>query len=319
MSDASKGGPGTPVSKDQVIASLGRPSIEWARAKRHNFLRAIASYDQPDETEDSLDIAGIRGFAGLRNGFLHYLTEEYRHPAGVGTGLISPEEDALIRAELALETDALADKCHLRLRQHDADPAQIARFIDRLKRELAAREKVADTDYTREPTEDLAQQSRMADSARKREIEILQAEIENYTAYQQALLDGPFATDPACIFVRLARDIAQEASLWYGYLAAIQKLKGFSALASGDSIIDMVVRVYDSGELSHTVPASEVAIQQVYAQVLPWCRDCVGATTTPFLRAVAKYPFTERSQLRFAINRAIEFVESGIRPDGFGF
>ncbi len=119
---------GRPVSKDTVKRELGVPSAEWERLSRRLKFRNLLTPGQED-----LDLSGICGYGAIK-GYLDHLAESLVRPQGVGTGLVSAEEDAAIRAELEPEIRAEIAKYEARRRQLEQQPEAVEAHLRRMQR-----------------------------------------------------------------------------------------------------------------------------------------------------------------------------------------
>ena len=169
---------GEPVSKEEVLKDLGHPSGWLANAMKVEFRNRLI------KGQDDLDIGGIRGY-GRMKGYLDFLRMEVDYPIGTGTGLIPPEDDAKILAAAQAQISAEIAKYETRLAELERSPADVAAYLDRMRRWLDMLENnslFGEQDPSLEPLEEL--QEMVRDSNRKRvlEIEQLKSEIGKYDA-----------------------------------------------------------------------------------------------------------------------------------------
>lgn len=166
---------GVLVSTEEVIAELGRPSAEWERASRR---RDFETHLRPGRTD--LDIAGIRGYGDIK-GHLAYLTQSLVQPLGVGTSLVSDEENAAIRAELETEIRAEIERYTALLAEQEKSPEAVEAFVLSLQRWLEYMERTGPGDPTKE-TDDVAYD--IAQAVKKdheHAVATLKEEIRTYT------------------------------------------------------------------------------------------------------------------------------------------
>ena len=175
---------GEPVSKETVIAALGRPSAEWERNSRRIEHDKHLRYG-----ETALDIAGIRGYAG-NDGYLDYLKKSLVDPLGAGTTLVSPEENAAIIAELEPEIKAEIERYTTRLAELERSPDAVEAFINRLKwwrEHLYRQEPVDPARETDDVAHDIAARVKQEHD---QSLVTLDKEIETYTGLLTELRNG---------------------------------------------------------------------------------------------------------------------------------
>jgi hypothetical protein len=169
---------GTPVSKEEVLADLGHPRGWLANSMKVEFRNRLC------RGEADLDIAGIRGY-GRMTGYLDHLRKEFEHPLGTGTGLIPPEDDARVLADAKTVLAAEIAKYEARLAELERSPADVARYVARMRHWLDLLEHnplFAEQDPALEPIEELQELARDANRKRAEELVRLRDDIARYAA-----------------------------------------------------------------------------------------------------------------------------------------
>ena len=181
MSDKRSKMRGKLVSKEEVLEALGHPSEWWPLHKRLEFEKRLIKGRQ------NLDIGGLRGYGSLE-GYIAFLEGAIEHPHGVGTGLVSEEEDARIRAAIIEDATRDLEKYRARLAELEKSPEEVALYVERMKSWLETCLMMAR--WINPEDEDLEELRQMAiDSQVKsaREIESLKRDIERYARLLRSL------------------------------------------------------------------------------------------------------------------------------------
>ena len=184
MSGREKKMVGTTVTKDEVLRELGHPS-EWARDARKSEKR-----NRMSSQDDDLDIAGIRGYgARLRKdgGYLGFLQAQLARPDGVGTGLVSDEEDQRIRTVVIPETETEIAKYRARLEELEKSPDAVRAYIGKMRRHIEIMYLFGESDPNDEPMEELRQMAILDNQRRRLQAAIINQDIERYTKLLETL------------------------------------------------------------------------------------------------------------------------------------
>jgi hypothetical protein len=182
MSDKQLKMTGVQVSKEEVIAALGRPSAQWERdSRKREFSNRLK------RGEKDLGIAGIKGHGVTNKGYLGYLENSLLCPLGSHTGLVSEEESLRIQEEANAETQAEIETYRLRLAELEKSPEAIRSYIGDMQRWLNFLERIGAEDPEEQPIEELVKLARESNRKRDLDIEALQKDIESYTQRLKAL------------------------------------------------------------------------------------------------------------------------------------
>ncbi len=181
MSDKRSKMLGEPVGKEEVLAELGHPSEWWPLHKRLEFEKRLIKGRQ------DLDIGGLRGY-GRIVGYIAFLEHAIEYPLGVGTGLVSEEDDARIRAAIVEDATGDLEKCRARLIELEKSPGAVTFYIERMKNWLELCLVMARwIDPEAEDLEELRQMAIDSQVRSAQEIESLKCDIERYTRLLQSL------------------------------------------------------------------------------------------------------------------------------------
>jgi hypothetical protein len=172
---------GEPVSKEEVLRELGHPSA-WEPNSRQVEFRNRLKRGQAD-----LDIGGIRGY-GRMKGYLRCLEETLIRPLGVGTGLVSEEEDGKILEAIVASVAAEIAKYQARLAELERSPEAVAAHVAEMRSWLAFVEKLVPMDPDLEDLDELKEMARESNADREREIASLKADIAKYESLHATLI-----------------------------------------------------------------------------------------------------------------------------------
>jgi hypothetical protein len=111
---------------EEIIGEVGHPST-WAAQKRAMYMRELLA---PGAT--TLDIEGIRGI-GSRRGYLMYLYDHLDSPPGVGTVLVSREEDNAICKQVMEDTRREIVLNEALLEKLERTAVEVKKYLDKLK------------------------------------------------------------------------------------------------------------------------------------------------------------------------------------------
>lgn len=175
---------GEPVSNDEVLRELGHPSTWEPNSRKVEFRNRLK------RGQDDLDIGGIRGYGRIK-GYLRYLEETLASPLGVGTGLVSQDEDVSILAGIVETVSAEIAKYQARLVELERSPEAVAAHVAEMRSWLAYVVKLGPMDPDLEDLDELKQMAIDSNADREREIASLEADIAKYESLLATLVAAP--------------------------------------------------------------------------------------------------------------------------------
>jgi len=164
------------VSKEEVIAQLGKPTVEWSRKARQHERQKFLT-----DGRIGLSIRGLKS-CGERGGFIAFLEAELRCPTGWGTNLVTEEENAAIFLRATRETEAELKACRERLALLERSPDEVRRYLDDLRRWLDFARKMAALAPESEGDDFLDELNRESREAEMSDIAAHEAEVAAYEA-----------------------------------------------------------------------------------------------------------------------------------------